>query len=179
MTRPKITLEELMQKFGDLIKPIPEKVLVVAIRGYYRDSMGMVGQNDRNIYDDAMIVISTNFYATFNANTDPSKFKNGVAKLVPGLHYFKKGKHHIGTSKAYDAFRPATQDESLPVVRDGQVGTSKGIAINIHKGGLYTTGSEGCQTIISDQWDEFQKTVYNLMTQNNQTRLPYLLVENI
>jgi lysozyme len=118
-------------------------------------------------------------YETFNGNTDPSRFKPEVATLIPGLHFFKKGKHGITTHAdgGYDAFRPATPDESLPVWRDGEGNkVFKGIAINLHKGGYTTTSSEGCQTVHPDQWPEFQPKVYSLMTANNQDVLPYALV---
>lgn len=179
MNRPKIKqpeVERLIEEryHGDIL----ETVKVVAIRGYYRDTMGKPGENDRGIYDDAIILIGPNYYQTFNANTDPSKYKKGVAKLIPDLHYFKKGKHGISKpGGGYPAFRPDTKDEGLDVTRDGSVGIFRGIAINIHKGGYNTTSSDGCQTIHPDQWLEFQQTAYKLMTQEGIRSLPYLLIE--
>ncbi len=179
MNRPKLT--EAQAK--EIIKNAPvqptEAVMILAIRGYYLDSMGKDGENDRGVYDDAIFLIAPNYFQAFNANTDPSKFKTGIAKLTLGLHYFKKGKHGLSKKNPYDAFRPATPDESLPVTRDGQTGITKGIAINIHSGGINTTSSEGCQTIYKDQWKEFQTKAYELMTKEGQTKIPYLLVENI
>ncbi len=48
--------------------------------------------NDRGIYDDAIIVIdrSKRLVRTFNANTDPSAFRKGIATLKPGVHRYKK-----------------------------------------------------------------------------------------
>lgn len=152
-------------------------VSIVGIRGYYRDTMGEVGKNDRGIYDDAIIVMSENVHATFNANTDPSLFKKGVASLKPGLHLYKKGNHGISRGPGYPALRPATKGEVLPVVRDGQ-GDSLGVAINIHKGGYKTTSSEGCQTIHPDQWQGFINLVYSEMSRYGQKTIPYLLLEN-
>jgi lysozyme len=156
---------------------VDDAVALVGIRGYYRDTMGEVGQNDRGIYDDAIFLISPNAYATFNANTDPSIRRAGIAVLKPGVHRYRKGKH--GLSKpggGYPALRPATLGEQLPVTRDG-TGDSMGIAINIHKGGFRTTSSEGCQTIHPSQWPAFVALVYSEMDRAGQKTIPYLLVE--
>ena len=158
---------------------VADEVALVGVRGYYRDTMGEVGQNDRGIYDDAIFLISPNAYATFNANTDPSVKRQGIAVLKPGVHRYRKGKH--GLSKpggGYPALRPANPAESLPVTRDGQ-GDSMGIAINIHKGGYRTTSSEGCQTIYPAQWEAFVSLVYSEMDRAGQKTIPYLLTEEL
>ena len=156
---------------------VDDAVALVGIRGYYRDSMGVPGENDRGIYDDAIFLVSPNAYAAFNANTDPSVRRAGIAVLKPGVHRYRKGKH--GLSKpggGYPALRPANPNESLPVTRDGQ-GDSMGIAINIHRGGYNTTSSEGCQTIYPSQWESFISLVYSEMDRSGQKTIPYLLVE--
>lgn len=176
MNRPKLTKQELENMIASY--RVPEAVRLVGIRGYYKDSMGVAGQNDIGIYDDALFLIGPSIFIAFNGNTDPSKSKPGIAKLVPGVHYYKKGKH--GLSKpggGYPAFRPDTPDESLPVTRDGQQGIKKGIAINIHKGSYNSTSSEGCQTIYPDQWIQFQTEVYHAMDIEGQKRIPYILIE--
>jgi hypothetical protein len=152
-------------------------VAIFGVRGYYRDSMGVVGKNDRGIYDDAIIVVSENVHASFNANTDPSLFRKGIASLKPGIHLYRKGNHGISRGPGYPALRPATKGELLPVFRDGQ-GDSFGVAINIHKGGYRTTSSEGCQTIYPDQWQGFINLVYSEMNRYGQKTIPYLLSEN-
>lgn len=157
---------------------VSDEVALVGIRGYYRDSMGEVGKNDRGIYDDAIFLVSPNAYATFNANTDPSIRRAGIAVLKPGVHRYRKGKH--GLSKpggGYPALRPANPAEQLPVTRDGQ-GDSMGIAINLHRGGYHTTSSEGCQTIYPSQWESFIALVYSEMDRSGQKTIPYLLVED-
>ncbi len=178
MNRPNLTKQEvadIISKSGFIIN---ESVYVMAIRGYYKNSMGKPGENDRGIYDDAMVLIGPDYFQTFNANTDPSKHTPNVAKLVPGLHYFRKGKHGISRpGGGYAAFRPDTVDESLPVTRDGKTGIHKGIAINLHSGGEVYTNSAGCQTIYKPQWLEFQTKAYDLLTKEGQRRLPYLLIE--
>lgn len=175
MNRPKLTLSDALKY---ITGPVMEEVLLIGIRGYYLNTMGKPGQNDRGIYDDAICLVAPNLLLTFNANTDPSVFRPGIATLIPGKHIYKKGKHGITKpGGGYAALRPASYDESLPVIRDGKVGQSKGIAINIHKGGYNTTSSEGCQTIHPDQWKEFIETVYKQMTQFGQREIPYYLVE--
>jgi lysozyme len=176
MMRPKLARQELEAKIKNYV--VPEMVKLVGIRGYYKNSMGKPGENDIGIYDDALFLIGPAIYIAFNGNTDPSKRKPGIAKLIPGVHYFKKGKH--GLSKpggGYSALRPDTPDESLPVTRDGKEGIHKGIAINIHKGSYSGTSSEGCQTIFPDQWIQFITEVYHAMDIEGQRRIPYILIE--
>ncbi|MBC8137076.1 MAG: hypothetical protein H8F28_14445 [Fibrella sp.] len=160
------------------------KVAVVAVRGYYLDTMGKGGVNDRGIYDDAVFVVSANAYAAFNANTDPSVYrprtasKQGVASLMPGVHWYRKGNHGISRpGGGYPAFRPANAQEKLPVSRDGESGTTWGIAINIHRGSLRSTSSEGCQTIYPPQWDSFYNLLSGEMKRAGVTKFPYLLVK--
>lgn len=156
---------------------VADEVALVGIRGYYRDTMGVPGKNDRGIYDDAIFLLSPSAYAAFNANTDPSIRRQGIAVLKPGVHRYRKGKH--GLSKpggGYPALRPANPAEELPVTRDGE-GDSMGVAINIHRGSQRTTSSLGCQTIHPGQWEAFIALVYCEMDRHNQRTIPYLLVE--
>lgn len=182
-SRPGITEARLREIVGPILKgkglqEIPP-LLLVGIRGYYLDSMGAKGKNDRAIYDDAICVLTEHGLLTFNANTDPSPWRDGVASLATGLHWYKQGNHGISKpGGGYPAFRPATDDESLPVTRDGQTGLSKGVAINIHRGTYNSTSSLGCQTLYPDQWPTFQKYVYAEMKRLKQGRVPYLLIEN-
>lgn len=152
---------------------VKAKVFIVGIRGFFRDLMGRYGKNDLGIYDDALFLVGPDYYRTFNANTDPSKDRPGVATLRPGLHPYRKGRHGISRGPGYPALRPATAGERLPVMRDGR--PDYGVAINIHRGGLNTTSSEGCQTIHPDQWREFITNAYALMDDNEQAVIPYLL----
>jgi len=177
MTAPKLFKNDLIAKIKGFT--FPEAVYIVGIRGYYLNSMGKEGENDRGIFDDAIFLVGPNLFKAFNANTDPSKYQKGIATLMPGLHYYRKGKHGITKpGGGYPAFRPDTVDESLPVTRDGKEGIFKGIAINIHSGGLYQTSSAGCQTIYKLQWKDFQETAYKAMDEEGQRRIPYILIEN-
>lgn len=162
------------------ITTVPE-VIVVGVRGYYSDTMGAPGKNDRGIYDDAIFVIGPDTYASFNANTDPSAWRPGIASLLPGVHWYRPGNHGITRpGGGYPAFRPATKSEALPVRRDGEsaVPSSRpGIAINIHRGGYNTTSSEGCQTIHPSQWDAFHALVTMQLKRTGSTRFPYVLID--
>lgn len=179
--RPQITRAELFSTYPRLNEPdaklaMSKGVCCIIIAGYYAQSMGPTPGNDRGFYDDAMIVISDNVYATFNANTDPSAFRaktadrQGMATLKPGIHPYKMGNH--GQSRpggGYPAFRPNTKDEALPVTRDGDSNKNAvGIAINIHKGGVNGTSSEGCQTIHPLQWETFYALVKGELARNRQ-----------
>jgi lysozyme len=161
-------------------EPFPE-MLVVGIRGYYRDSLGAPGVNDRGIYDDAAFVVGPETFAAFNANTDPSRLRKGVASLMPGCHPYKPGKHGISRpSGGYPAFRPATRNEELPVRRDGdeEIPSSRpGVAINIHRGGRKGTSSLGCQTIHPDQWQAFYAMTRSEMKKAGLARFWYVLAE--
>lgn len=164
---------EIIAKSG-----VKDAVVLVGVRGYYRDSMGKPGVNDRGIYDDALFVLSPTHFSAWNGNTDPSRVREGVASLVPGIHRYKKGNHGISRpGGGYPAFRPATRGEELPVKRDGVSNPKPGVAINIHRGGINTTSSEGCQTIPPEQWDSFYSALSGELKRHNQKTFPYVLVE--
>jgi len=157
---------------------IEDRVALVGIRGYYSETFAPSG-NNRGVYDDAIILISPSVHATFNANTDPSVFKKGIAVLKTGVHRFKKGNHGITKPDGgYPALRPANAKEELPVERDKE-GDSMGVAINIHRGSYNSTSSAGCQTIYPAQWDSFINLVYGEMARYSQKTIPYLLTEKI
>lgn len=174
MTKPKLTREEAAKYIP---QEITDKVVLLGFRGYYKKTMGDPGKNDRGIYDDAICIITPDHYSAYNANTDPSRFRKGIASLKPGIHLYRKGNHGITKpGGGYPALRPSTVGEKLPVTRDGQ-GDGFGIAINIHKGGYNTTSSEGCQTIYPDQWSDFINTVYEEMDRWKQKKVAYVLIE--
>jgi hypothetical protein len=151
-------LERLLEPYAIERQKYP--LLVVGIRGYYRDSMGKPGVNDRGIYDDALFIHSPYVTASYNGNVDPSKYlegqgfgqKKGMASLNNGfwpvyrfdLH---KGKYLALCQRAGKV--TVTRDGDPPYQDTGDFG------VNIHMGGWGTTGSEACQTIHPDQWTSF------------------------
>jgi len=173
-SRPRLTEKEarqMLKKMG-----VTDEVAVLAIPGYYAKSMGPTPGNDRGIYDDAIFIITPNAFASFNANTDPSVFRQGIATLAPGVHRYRMGNHGISRpGGGYPAFRPATKNEELPVTRDGVRVPWPGVAINIHRGSNNTTSSLGCQTIPPAQWDAFYALLSGELKRQKQKTFPYAL----
>ncbi len=159
-TRPKITREEVLELIQDAHPgfTMPD-LCIVGIRGYYQDSMGAPGKNDRNIYDDAIILIGKDDFLTFNANTDPSAFKKAIACLKPGIWPVYKFDQHKGQYLAL-----CQRGGPVTVIRDQQGPDTGNFGINIHRGGNWGTGSLGCQTIPREdgQFDDFIKNCQEL-----------------
>lgn len=154
-----------------------DAVFVVAVRGYYANTFGAAGVNDRGVYDDAVFVVDEERVHPFNGNTDPSRFKKGIARLkAPQVVRYKPGPHGYKRKNGpYPAFR---QDSDCTVLRD-QKGEDTGMFyINLHRGGITTTSSAGCQTIPPHQWEEFRSLVNMLLKKNGQDTFYYLLVDN-
>jgi len=175
-----------------LARGVTDAVALLGVRGYYRDTMGKPGQNDRGIYDDAVFVVSPTAFAAFNANTDPSadpsQQRVGLATLEPGVWRYKRGMHGYHSGNPYPAL---VQAEPVIVRRDGTEaagphpdwgeplggGRWRGLfAINIHRGGRTTTSSLGCQTLWPDQWDAFFALAKGEMIRHVVDRVPYVLV---
>lgn len=177
--RPRIerkTTEQLLR-----LRKVSDPVCLVGIRGYYRDTMGAVGKQDRGIYDDAIILVSPNVHAAFNANVDPAAYgrnprnNKGYASLKPGVWRYKLGKHGIRSGNPYKAL---VQGAAVTVSRDGQDDETGWFGINIHRGGRRSTDSEGCQTIPPAQWPAFIALVETEMKRNNAKTVSYVLTSN-
>ncbi len=148
---PQITKDEVVS----LIKKAhPSFILpdffITGIRGYYKNIMGKPGENDRKLYDDAIFLVGKDNFLAFNANTDPSAFKQGIANLKPGIWPVYTFDLHRGKYLAL-----CQRAGKVTVIRDGKGEDTGWFGINIHEGGIYNTSSEGCQTIPKPQWQKF------------------------
>lgn len=173
-TRPQATRDEVLSLASEKLdaQAIIDRdgILLVGVRGYYKKTFGKPFENDRNFYDDAMFIVTREKIAAFNCNVDPSKYRFGIASLVPGLYQLVKWRHK-GKYKALQIV------EDL-VKRDGKPGLDKGRhGINFHYGGDNDTWSEGCQTFPQSQYWQFQGLVYELMDTLKLDRVKYLLIE--
>lgn len=144
-----------------------DDVKVLVVRGYFENSMGKKGANDRAVYDDAVFVVTPDGVQPFNGNSDPSAYRKRIATIKamqavryrPGPHGYKR------KGGPYPAFR---QDANCTVVRDG-IGDDKGMFhVNFHRGGVNGTSSLGCLTIPPHQWDEFHALVSGLLKSHDQ-----------
>lgn len=179
-SRPKMSKEDVLKELAAFnLDAYPVKVL--GIRGYYKQTMGNPLKNDRGIYDDAMFIVAPDMFASFNANTDPSISRTGIATLVaPQIVLYKVGIHGISGKNPRQAFRQASF--GISVTRDDKEGAFKDSAkspfwIDIHDGGNNTTSSEGCQTIVKSQWTAFNESLKLQLKINKQTIFPYALIE--
>ena len=183
-SRPKMTEAEVMAKVAALGLTARDKLFIVGVRGYYRDTMGKVGANDRGIYDDALFIVAPGVhFSAWNGNTDPSRGRpgsgtgaaKGMAVLKPGLWRAHRFGLHKGQYRALvqtGGKVTVTRDGTPPYDDTGYLG------INIHRGGNTTTSSEGCQTIPPDQWEGFMAQVDTLAKRLGlaSATIPYALV---
>ena len=155
---------------------VTEPVALLGERGYFRDTMGRPGENDRGIYDDALTLHTPAVHACFNANTDPSVTRRGVAVLKPGLWHYQLGVHGLShpPARRYPAL---VQAAPVTVHRDGGNDDTGFFGINIHHGSYGGTSSLGCQTIYPAQWESFYAIVKSELTRHGQVVVPYLLIE--
>lgn len=188
-TTPRLGYGELAERVGGIGFSLADNpVTIVGIRGYYRDTMGVSGRNDRGIYDDAIFLVTPGHFASYNANTDPSVYRagqgkgsgKGMARLNPGVWRAHRFGLHRGKYMAL-----IQTGGSVTVTRDGtpDYADSGWFGINIHRGGYNTTSSLGCQTIYPAQWAAFIESAQDQARrffgpQWKQTTIPYVLLEN-
>lgn len=186
--KPRLSKAELDQ----MLKPYnidrtKYPLIIVGIRGYYLNSLGEAGKNDRGIYDDALFIDSPFATASYNGNTDPAAYRRGqgigsskgMASLKAGVWYA----HQFGNHRNYTAIVQTAG--MLTVIRDGNPDyeDSGYFGINIHRGGIGKTGSFGCQTIYPAQWDSFIQLATDhakrlFGNRWNKVVIPYVLMEN-
>lgn len=175
MDKPKLTRDELMAKLAPYIRKFDGYDLFIAFwRGYRKNTMGVPGQNDRNIYDDAAFIVSKGGgYFPYNANVDPSKYRSGVG--------FGENKG-IASIKANMVFYSWILDYHknqylalcqrrgpIAVIRDGNPPyeqISAYLGVNNHEGPINSTGSLGCCTIPKTDYPEYINTVVSEMTKH-------------
>jgi len=169
-----LTRDDALQRIHDAGVEPREEVIVLGIRGYRHDDHA---HNKRNLWDDCIAIIGPQHFSAYSANTDPSIFRPGIATLALGVHRYRPGWHRKGRQGGHPAFRPATKNEELPVMRDGVKVPWPGIAINIHRGGINSTSSEGCITIPPLQWDAFYASLMDQLRRANQAEFRYILIQ--
>jgi hypothetical protein len=192
-TPPLISREEALGYLASAGIAAPTKAVLFARRGHFVDFGGDPKRNDFGVFDDAIVLISPTAFVCYNANTDPSIRRPKVAVLQAGTWRYRIGTHNRSKpmEKRYtaliqdsevDVFRPETEAE--PVGAASALGRHRGagvwrgwFGVNIHRGGLTTTGSEGCQTIYKPQWDAFIETVRVEMKRHGQDVILYHLTE--
>jgi hypothetical protein len=187
--KPRLSTDELKKRLDPFdLDPDEHPVLVIGIRGYYRDTMGAPGVNDRGIYDDAIFLHTPSVTAAYNGNTDPSRVKKGsglgaakgMASLNPGLWMVHRFDLHNGKYLAL-----CQRGGKVTVTRDGDppYEDTGDFGINIHRGSYNGTSSLGCQTIHPDQWDSFINLAVDqakrfFAEKWKKTSIPYVLMVN-
>ena len=197
-------IQSILNKNQLLFSNGTEDVTVVCIRGYYLRSMGDSTRNDRGIYDDAAFIVSPNHFSSYNANTDPSRRRKGMASLTaPQVIHYRPGYHGYNSKYGHPAFRQASDvtvfRDDTQSYRDGtshsKFGKCQGEGVwsdhgrakfwtNLHRGGRTTTSSAGCLTIPPSQWNAFRETMELLLQRcmpdlpRKERVFPLLLVED-
>jgi len=174
-SKPKAT-RELIEK---LLPTNRKRVTVVAVRAYRSETMGKPG-NDVNMYDDAFFIVTQEHFSAWNGNTDPTRYgwnpnaDKYMARLKLG-HYMFIRRMHRGKYLAFG------QGENLVTVQriksDGSVAMEEEglFGIDLHKGGVNGTSSEGCLTLPASDWPAFDKTLSGLL--NPKESFSLILVE--
>ncbi len=190
-TRPRMSYSELPKVRAAGLDVDAHPVFVAGVRGYYLDSMGAAGRNDRGIYDDAIFLVSVALFASFNANTDPAGRRpgrgfgseKGMARLRPGVWLCYRFDDHRGSGNPYPAI--CQRAGEVTVIRDGiesDYEHTGSFGINIHRGGWSRTSSLGCQTVYPAQWNSFIGAAQDQARRFHGERwkrvtIPYVLLE--
>ncbi len=148
---------------------------LLGIRGFFNEYY-KTDSNERGVYDDAIFLVTDKICLGFNANCDATKYVDDTAELNPGLWSYKTGIH--GLKKTPDKqYMALVQNRPVTVTRANGITETGFFGINIHRGGQYSTGSLGCQTIYPGQWEEFIETTKSAIRLNMQPIIPYLLMD--
>jgi len=179
-------LEALLKPFAKKLKEHPLRL--IAIRGYFKNESDDIEDTIKtDIYNDAIFVYGPSVCAVYRANTDSSVKRRktptpfGVPKLEPGLYMAHKFEIYRGKKDKYPAL--CQKLGPVSVIRDGESVIQSGyFGIDIHKGALGTTSTEGCQTIHPAQWDSFyhlakDQAVRLFGGKWKKQVIPYILIE--
>jgi lysozyme len=181
-SKPQATLEQIekiIEPYKSRLKK-SDQVILVGVRAYYRDSMGTTGRNDYGMYDDALFWVAPSALGAYNANTDPSRLgwnpnaQKFMARLRAGCWRYIEWKH----KQQYWAFGQGSNKVAVDRVKeDGTVAkTETGVfGINVHRGGSKGTSSEGCVTLVPNQWEQFKDQGYYLLDRFDQDEFPFIL----
>lgn len=177
-----VVMDAAKKEFGD--KPLPQ-TFVLMDRAYYDRSMGGPG-NDVGMYDDAGFIVSALGFSSWNANTDPSRYGwnagagKYMARLKPGIYTFRRLKHHASRPDGYMAFGQGDNPVTVERIRaDGSVAVTETgcYGINLHRGGINGTSSEGCLTIPAEQWPAFDKTLSSILDKTDTKEFTLILID--
>ena len=164
-----------------------EHVKCIGIRGELApDHVPILG-----IYDDVLILMIGDVCTEWKGSTNPGQYfinhptnPKGCAQLVEGIHMFKPGIHN-------DQFPAFVQAEDFAVNRLNEKGQivlqeTGEFGIHLHSGGPgedVNQYSAGCQIVWSPEgyfgatWHRFFDPASNAMQDNDQSILPYMLVD--
>lgn len=176
-------------------EPLPQ-VYVLAVRGYWKSSMGDPGRNDVGVWDDAFFLVTPNTMLAERANTDPSRvgWNAGVGKpyfmLDPGIWYFYPGAHK-GVRPAFRQADDADVAKRLGIPHEGKFtgtrmwgfGDKRNYKetghqqVDIHPGGIENTSSWACLTLPKARAKVWLQTATAELKAYSQKLLPVILIE--
>jgi len=155
---------------------------VLAVRAYYSETIAPDG-NNLSAYDDAFFIVSPFGMTAWNGNTDPSRYglrpdssTRYMARLKPGCYKFISLTHR----GSYQAFGQGPHPVMVERIRrDGTIAqTETGeFGINLHRGGINGTSSEGCLTLPVDQFDAFRQKLNRTMQQMGVNSFDLILID--
>ncbi|MES2923674.1 MAG: hypothetical protein V4819_19120 [Verrucomicrobiota bacterium] len=174
MKTPQIPAEEVI-RILILNRCNMGEACALGIRGYYLDTMGTPGVNDRSIYDDALAIYHPNRgVLTYQSNTDPNGFRKGYGKAesTKGMAMLRKGVWRFGKGihRGKPAFR---QCQKFTVIRDGNppYEDTGWHAIDLHAGSENSTSSLGCQTLPPSTFSQLQPLFYQWLDECQNARM--------
>lgn len=185
-SRPQASLAVVMAAAEKAFaRPLPD-IFVLAVRSYYRDTMGEAGTNDYGMYDDALFVVSPLGFSGWNGNTDPSRLGwnpnagKCMARLKIGNYKFRRLKHRARRPDGYMAFGQGPNRVVVERLRkDGTIALTESgeFGINLHRGGNSGTSSEGCLTVPTGQWPQFDKMLSGVLETTGMKDFDLILIE--